>query len=91
MWVPAVFIVFRVDSVMLPPGSQGDSCRFRWRQPHHSGANRDVWALDDISISMDLHDTLNIDVSDSDEIDPALTVNQGKLLDSYCGRIRTLT
>lgn len=75
---------------MLPADAQQDGCRFRWRQPMHSGLNQDVWALDDISLTKHLMNTLNIEVSDMAEDLPQLTVNEGKLQDNFCGVPKSL-
>ena len=37
----------RSVSTALPANSRG-LCQFRWRQPKHSGIDKDVWAIDDI-------------------------------------------
>ena len=34
----------------VPVDLRDDACAFRWWQPSHSGENRDVWAIDDVTI-----------------------------------------
>ncbi|ESO91434.1 hypothetical protein LOTGIDRAFT_228850 [Lottia gigantea] len=80
-----------MDSVQLPDFSKGESCKFRWRQLHHSGQGQDVWAIDDVSLSQEMTNTLLIDVSDMKDMRDDLTAHLGKLVDSYCGAPKSIT
>lgn len=43
--------VFTYISMPIPVGAQTTGTRFRWRQPNFSGANQDVWMLENIALS----------------------------------------
>lgn len=42
---------FTYLSLPIPPGAQSAATRFRWSQPNFSGANQDVWMLDNVGLS----------------------------------------
>lgn len=42
---------FTLVEVVLPAAAETPSTRFRWIQPQFSGANQDIWWLDNIAIS----------------------------------------
>ena len=75
---------------MLPEGARDNGCKFRWWQPEHSGAGRDVWALDDISLNDHMFNTLHLEMGKLVDIGEKLTVTHGKLSDSYCRRMKSL-
>ncbi|KAL5013759.1 hypothetical protein ScPMuIL_008029 [Solemya velum] len=81
----------RSDMVMLPPHAKGPGCRFRWWQPHHSGPQQDVWAVDDVLLTNHLFNTLDIEMKDIGNTTDRLTINGGKLTDSYCGKPKSLS
>ena len=74
----------------IPRAAQGPSCQFRWRQPKHSGAGRDVWAIDDITITPDANtNILSVEMMNMEDFDSRLASNLGKLEDSFCERMRS--
>ena len=75
----------RVHLVVLPEEAQRSVCRFRWWQPAHSGAGRDVWAVDDVSLTHHLYNTINLDFTSQEEASGALDVHLGDL-ETFCGR-----
>ena len=75
----------RSDIVMLPDEARGPACRFRWWQPTHSGAGRDMWAIDGISINNYLFNTINLDMANYQNDTRQIAVNLGTLSQSYCG------
>ena len=76
-------------SVHLPAQARQAACRFRWWQPVHSGYGRDVWAVDDVSLTGHLYNTISLDFTDRQETDIALDVHLGHT-DTYCGLQHTL-
>ena len=44
-------LVCRMVSLHIPDEYQRDVCTLRWWQPNHSGPDRDVWAVDDVSLT----------------------------------------
>lgn len=67
-------------------------CQFRWRQPQHSGQSRDVWAIDDINLTPEgSTNLLAVEMMDMPDFDNRLTANLGKLVDSFCERMRSVT
>ncbi|XP_059179610.1 reelin-like [Physella acuta] len=82
----------RSASISLPKDARQNLCQFRWRQPKHSGFGKDVWAIDDIVFNRDMtSNLLAVEMMDLPEIDSRLTTNLGKLVDSFCGRMRSVT
>ena len=49
--------------IALEAESRAASCRFKVWQPHHSGAARDVWSIDDFYIGPALADSLSFNAS----------------------------
>lgn len=65
-------------------------CQFRWRQIQHSGQGHDVWAVDDIALTEDVHhNILAVEFMNLPEFDSQLSSNLGKLEDSFCDRMRS--
>ncbi|KAI8771793.1 reelin [Biomphalaria glabrata] len=78
-------------SITLPSDAQQSLCQFRWRQPKHSGTGKDVWAIDDIIFSPEaMSGLLSIEMMDLPVLDERLSSNHGKLVDSFCGRMRSV-
>ncbi|XP_071961497.1 reelin-like [Antedon mediterranea] len=69
----------RIELLHLPDSAKHLFCRFRWTQPRHSGQNLDVWAIDDISITSVLRNTINTDFSDNENVASALTFHLGQV------------
>ena len=76
--------------MLLPAEAQDISCQFRWWQPEHSGYGLDVWALDDISLSEQLFNTLHLHMHNLIDAGDKLTVTQGSLSDSYCKKMKSI-
>jgi len=68
----------RVLAVALPAESRCSVCRIRWWQPLHSGAGRDVWALDDVTVADSVHHMLWIDFSDYDPAEHSVNIHHGQ-------------
>ncbi|XP_038061332.1 reelin-like [Patiria miniata] len=73
----------RSELIHLPSGAMGPACRFRWWQPSHSGTGRDVWALDGISLTSVLYNTIKVDMSDERTVGQALSFHLGEIRD-FC-------
>uniref|UniRef100_A0A3P9KTQ1 Reelin n=1 Tax=Oryzias latipes TaxID=8090 RepID=A0A3P9KTQ1_ORYLA len=54
-----------IVSVELPAGARKFGVQFRWWQPYHSGRGHDVWALDEISMTSVLFNTISLDFSNA--------------------------
>jgi len=76
-------------TIHLPVSSWQPMCRFRWWQPEHSGANRDMWALDDVSVTTHMYNTIYLDFEDKQDVSQGLDVHLGRV-DEYCGRSNAL-
>ena len=76
-------------SVPLPPAVQGGMCRFVWWQPLHSGQGRDMWAIDDISITSTMYNTIDITFDPEEDDQHALEIHLGEI-NPYCGRQQVL-
>ena len=79
----------RMLSVPLPPEVRGTMCRFLWWQPLHSGEGRDVWAIDDISITSTMYNTIDIIFDPSEDNQHALEIHLGEI-NPYCGKQQVL-
>ncbi len=73
-----------MELIHLPNSALQHSCRFHWFQPSHSGANQDVWALDDITISDILYNTIWLDFSNVSDVKRAMSFHMGEI-HSACG------
>ncbi|TRY95474.1 hypothetical protein DNTS_000445 [Danionella cerebrum] len=82
--------MLRIVSVELPPGARRPGVQFRWWQPHHSGRNSDVWALDEISLTSELFNTLILDFSDLLDVSQSLGFYLGSVR-PYCRHHSTLS
>jgi len=73
----------------LPAEARGPVCHIRWWQPVHSGAGRDVWALDDVTVADSIYNMLWINFSDTSSTQHAASVHHGKI-GAHCGRPKVL-
>ncbi|XP_022095907.1 reelin-like [Acanthaster planci] len=73
----------RSELVHLPDEAKGPACRFRWWQPSHSGSGHDVWALDGVSLTPVLFNTINLDMSDDSVVKQSLSFHLGEIRD-FC-------
>ncbi|KAK8377791.1 hypothetical protein O3P69_014024 [Scylla paramamosain] len=73
-------------SLDLPGGARGPSCRFQVWQEQHSGAGRDVWAIDDLTITSQIYNTIQLDFSDAAAVNNSLRFHLGQLGEDVCGR-----
>ncbi|KAM9481369.1 reelin [Clarias gariepinus] len=80
----------RIVSVELPPGAQKFGIQFRWWQPHHSGSGQDVWALDEISMTSVLFNTISLDFSNVLDVSQSLGFFLGRV-QPYCQHDWTLS
>src|SRR6218665_2270720 len=83
------FIVLSIVSLALPSEAQQSLCTFRWWQPVHSGYGFDVWALDDVSITNSIFNTICRDLSNENETSHSIDIHLGNHK-AYCGRHNTL-
>eukprot|EP00058_Branchiostoma_floridae_P011776 XP_002597264.1 hypothetical protein BRAFLDRAFT_66399 [Branchiostoma floridae] len=79
----------RIESLPLPSEAHHPHVRFRWWQPRHSGANQDVWALDEVTMTIALYNTISLDFSNPLDVNNALSFHQG-VIGHHCGRDNTL-
>ncbi|TTZ53804.1 Serine/threonine-protein kinase DCLK1 [Bagarius yarrelli] len=73
----------RIVSVELPSGAQKFGVQFHWWQPHHLGSGQDLWALDEISITSVLFNTISLDFSNMLDITQSLGFYLGHV-QPYC-------
>jgi reelin len=76
-------------SIPLPSGACGAMCRFQWWQPLHSGLGHDVWAIDDISVTSTMYNTIDMQFESLEEGQQAVEIHLGEL-NPYCGRQHVL-
>uniref|UniRef100_A0A8C9VAA0 Reelin n=1 Tax=Scleropages formosus TaxID=113540 RepID=A0A8C9VAA0_SCLFO len=74
----------RIVSVELPPGARRFGVQFRWWQPYHSGRGQDVWALDEISMTSVLFNTISLDFENVLDVTQSLGFYLGHV-QPYCG------
>jgi len=75
--------------VELPAEARHPVCRLRWWQPVHSGAGRDVWALDDVTVADTVHNVLWVDFADHESVKHSVNVHRG-ITGVHCGRPKAL-
>ena len=80
---------YRMKLIHLPSDAHQQFCSFRWYQPSHSGHDQDVWAVDDITISDTLYNTIWVDFSNDKDVKKAMSFHLGEVTD-YCGAIDAL-
>ncbi|KAI4895212.1 hypothetical protein NFI96_018500 [Prochilodus magdalenae] len=80
----------RIVSVELPPGARKFGVQFRWWQPYHSGRGQDVWALDEISMTSLLFNTISLDFSNVLDVTQSLGFYLGHV-QPYCQHDWTLS
>lgn len=83
------FSTTRIVSVELPPGARKFGVQFRWWQPYHSGRGHDVWALDEISMTSVLFNTISLDFSNVLDVTQSLGFYLGHV-QPYCQHDWTL-
>ena len=59
-------------SLALPGEARGSSCRFRAWQPQHSGPGRDMWALDDLTVTGRTIDNIELNFDEAREANESL-------------------
>uniref|UniRef100_A0A3Q2U7U2 Reelin n=1 Tax=Fundulus heteroclitus TaxID=8078 RepID=A0A3Q2U7U2_FUNHE len=80
----------RIVSVELPSGARKFGVQFRWWQPYHSGRGHDVWALDEISMTSVLFNTISLDFSNVLDVTQSLGFYLGNV-QPYCQHDWTLS
>ncbi|XP_070298338.1 reelin-like [Salvelinus sp. IW2-2015] len=80
----------RIVSVELPPGARKFGVQFRWWQPYHSGRGHDVWAVDDITMTSVLFNTISLDFSNVLDVTQSLGFYLGHV-QPYCQHDWTLS
>uniref|UniRef100_A0A3P9KTY4 Reelin n=1 Tax=Oryzias latipes TaxID=8090 RepID=A0A3P9KTY4_ORYLA len=78
-----------IVSVELPAGARKFGVQFRWWQPYHSGRGHDVWALDEISMTSVLFNTISLDFSNVLDVTQSLGFYLGHV-QPYCQHDWTL-
>ena len=73
----------------LPAGARKFGVQFRWWQPYHSGRGVDVWALDEISMTSVLFNTISLDFSNVLDVTQSLGFYLGHV-QPYCQHDWTL-
>ncbi|XP_076045051.1 reelin-like isoform X2 [Oratosquilla oratoria] len=68
----------------LPPAAKNIACRFQIWQAHHSGAGKDMWALDDLTVTSQMYNNVQLDFSDDSIVNSSLRFHLGKIGES-CG------
>uniref|UniRef100_W5NEI9 Reelin n=1 Tax=Lepisosteus oculatus TaxID=7918 RepID=W5NEI9_LEPOC len=80
----------RIVSVELPQGARTFGVQFRWWQPYHSGRGQDVWALDEITMTSVLFNSISLDFSNVLEVTQSLGFYLGHV-QPYCQHDWTLS
>lgn len=75
--------------ISLPSEAQGISCRFKVWQPHHSGAGRDVWAIDDFYVGPPLTDRLERSFVIEEKLSKDAFVGRHPF-ENYCNRTNVM-
>ena len=73
----------------LPPGARRFGVQFRWWQPYHSGRGHDVWAVDEITMTSVLFNTISLDFSNVLDVTQSLGFYLGHV-QPYCQHDWTL-
>ena len=81
--------ICRTVTLELPENMRKTMCRFRWWQPYHSGFGKDVWAIDDISLTSEMHNILEVQLGDSQTEENNIGMHNG-VIDAYCNEDLTL-
>ncbi|XP_041109989.1 reelin-like isoform X1 [Polyodon spathula] len=80
----------RIISVELPEDSQRFGVQFRWWQPYHSGRGLDVWAIDEITMTSVLFNSISLNFNNLLEVTQSLGFYLGNV-QPYCGHDWTLS
>ncbi|XP_023933533.1 reelin-like [Lingula anatina] len=89
MFTASHYTTPRVEFIHLLSSAIGPSCRFRWWQPNHSGHKLDIWALDDISLTSKLYNTISLDIGKLDILDSGVKIHLGEI-GSFCGKLNAV-
>jgi hypothetical protein len=78
--------------VVLPDSAKGDSCQFRWSQVGGSGvgSSRAVWAVDEVTLTPQMTNTLLLDMADQADMSDRVTSNLASLQHGFCGSPRSV-
>ncbi|MGH0172823.1 UNVERIFIED_CONTAM: hypothetical protein FKN15_063858 [Acipenser sinensis] len=79
----------RIISVELPEDGQRFGVQFRWWQPYHSGRGLDVWAIDEITMTSVLFNSISLNFNNLLEVTQSLGFYLGNV-QPYCGHDWTL-
>lgn len=60
-------------------------CLVRWWQPQHSGRDLDVWALDDLSLTREMYNMLDLNFTDQKDLQKYVDVHLGSV-GQFCGK-----
>ncbi|XP_051890268.1 reelin isoform X1 [Pristis pectinata] len=80
----------RIISVELPQKAQQLGIQFRWWQPYHSGPDEDVWAIDEISMTSILYNSISLNFSNLVDVTQSLGFYLGNV-QPYCNHDWTLS
>ncbi|MGH0173041.1 UNVERIFIED_CONTAM: hypothetical protein FKN15_001931 [Acipenser sinensis] len=80
----------RIISVELPEDGQRFGVQFRWWQPYHSGRGLDVWAIDEITMTSVLFNSISLNFNNLLEVTQSLGFYLGNV-QPYCGHDWTLS
>ncbi|KAG7169873.1 Reelin-like, partial [Homarus americanus] len=72
-------------SLELGGGARGSGCRFKVWQERHSGAGRDIWALDDLTVTSKIFNSIQLDFSDPAATNNSLRFHLGEMGEDICG------
>ncbi|KAG8439950.1 hypothetical protein GDO86_005931 [Hymenochirus boettgeri] len=79
----------RIISVELPKEAKQFGIQFRWWQPYHSGQGEDVWAVDEITMTSVLFNSISLNFTNLVEVTQSLGFYLGNV-QPYCGHDWTL-
>ncbi|XP_005995356.1 reelin isoform X2 [Latimeria chalumnae] len=80
----------RIISMELPEDARKFAVQFRWWQPYHSGPGEDVWAIDEITMTSVLYNSISLDFTNLVENTQSLGFYLGNI-QPYCDHEWTLS
>uniref|UniRef100_A0A4W3ITL7 Reelin n=1 Tax=Callorhinchus milii TaxID=7868 RepID=A0A4W3ITL7_CALMI len=80
----------RIISVELPEKARKFGIQFRWWQPYHSGQDEDVWAIDEISMTSVLYNSIALNFTNLVDVTQSLGFYLGNV-QPYCSHDWTLS
>ncbi|XP_048477405.1 reelin-like, partial [Rhincodon typus] len=80
----------RIISVELPENAQQFGIQFRWWQPYHSGPDEDVWAIDEITMTSVLYNSISLNFTNLVDVTQSLGFYLGNV-QPYCNHDWTLS